>query len=343
MSVYLRGSTYYTRFSIKGNKINRSTGTSDKAEAEQYEAQLKRDLWGQIHLGEKPRRIWQEAVTSWIKAKQHNRSLDDDLAKLAWLSEHFNNLPLPSISSEKVEETLDRKSHSNATRNRYYAVIRGVLKRAHRLGWIDAVPALQTREEPSRTPRFMTPAQAAKLIAQLDTPRRKHISDMVRFSLATGLREANVTGLTWGQIDRANKYMYVTAQNAKAKRTLRIPLNSQALAVLESRAGIHKTYVFTYRGKPVKKANRDGFVAAKKKAGVPWLRWHDLRHTWASWHAMAGTPLMVLKDLGGWSDLSMVMRYAHLAPDYMDGFAENSVQKVLQGQTDKIVKKSASN
>ncbi len=52
------------------------------------------------------------------------------------------------------------------------------------------------------------------------------------------------------------------------------------------------------------------------------LRWHDLRHTWASWHVMAGTPLEVLMRLGGWASLDMVLRYAHLAPSYLAGYAD---------------------
>ncbi|WP_215852633.1 tyrosine-type recombinase/integrase [Acidithiobacillus ferrooxidans] len=46
------------------------------------------------------------------------------------------------------------------------------------------------------------------------------------------------------------------------------------------------------------------------------MTWHGLRHTWASWHVQAGTPLAVLKGLGGWASLEMVQRYAHLSPDH---------------------------
>ena len=62
--------------------------------------------------------------------------------------------------------------------------------------------------------------------------------------------------------------------------------------------------------------------AACKRAGVPGFRFHDLRHTWASWHAMAGTPLSVLQELGGWHSPQMVQRYAHLAPEHLVAAAE---------------------
>ncbi|HAG52714.1 MAG TPA: hypothetical protein DCL21_02895 [Alphaproteobacteria bacterium] len=53
------------------------------------------------------------------------------------------------------------------------------------------------------------------------------------------------------------------------------------------------------------------------------FRWHDLRHTWASWHIQNGTPLMVLKELGGWSSLDMVMKYAHLGQNHLKHYAGN--------------------
>ena len=51
---------------------------------------------------------------------------------------------------------------------------------------------------------------------------------------------------------------------------------------------------------------------------------HDLRHTWASWHVQNGTPLNVLKELGGWADLTMVLRYAHLSSEHLNGYARNA-------------------
>lgn len=44
---------------------------------------------------------------------------------------------------------------------------------------------------------------------------------------------------------------------------------------------------------------------------------HDLRHTWASWHVQSGTGLQELQELGGWSTVDLVLRYAHLAADHL--------------------------
>ena len=62
------------------------------------------------------------------------------------------------------------------------------------------------------------------------------------------------------------------------------------------------------------------------RAGITDFRWHDLRHTWASWHIQQGTPLHVLQELGGWSDIRMVQRYAHLSADHLAVYADRLSQ-----------------
>jgi integrase len=79
--------------------------------------------------------------------------------------------------------------------------------------------------------------------------------------------------------------------------------------------GRHPADVFTYKGYPVQNANNTAWRSALTRAGITDFRWHDLRHTFASYHALNGTPLLTLKALGGWQSLSMVNRYAHLATE----------------------------
>lgn len=68
--------------------------------------------------------------------------------------------------------------------------------------------------------------------------------------------------------------------------------------------------------------NTKAWRAALKRAGIADFRWHDLRHTWASWHVQAGTPLHALQELGGWECAEMVRRYAHLSSEHLAVYAE---------------------
>ena len=73
----------------------------------------------------------------------------------------------------------------------------------------------------------------------------------------------------------------------------------------------------TYEGNPIRYVNTKAWLNALKRAGIADFRWHDLRHTWASWLIQNGTPLYDLQEMGGWKSAAMVRRYAHLAPAHM--------------------------
>ena len=146
--------------------------------------------------------------------------------------------------------------------------------------------------------------------------------------------------LKWNQVDVQRALAWVDSTNAKGDVSIPVPLSSYAIDVLKSQLGKHDEFVFTYKGNSIEsiklawkkaliRANIDVYQAGKDENEKPIykssFRWHDLRHTWASWHVMNGTPLAVLKELGGWHDISMVMRYAHLSPEHLAKYASNSV------------------
>ena len=95
-----------------------------------------------------------------------------------------------------------------------------------------------------------------------------------------------------------------------------VPLNNDAIAVLEAERGNHPQFCFTYRGEPIGwDVTNTAWQTALRKADITDLSFHDLRHTWASWHRQAGTSCDELKDLGGWKSRSMVDRYAKFATE----------------------------
>ncbi|WAR43249.1 tyrosine-type recombinase/integrase [Methylomonas rapida] len=125
---------------------------------------------------------------------------------------------------------------------------------------------------------------------------------------------------------------WIDAAQAKAKKPISVPLNADAMTVLRNQHGQHNIFVFTYEGGPIKKAGGKAWKKALKRAAIEDFRWHDLRHTWASWHVQAGTPLNVLQVLGGWASYDMVLRYAHLSSEHLKAHAGNSnliVTKIL--------------
>lgn len=146
---------------------------------------------------------------------------------------------------------------------------------------------------------------------------------MADFAVSTGLRWSNVAGMEWERVDLRRKLAWVLGSKAKGGKPIAVPLSATARKALRSTGKNRTGFVFTYQGKPLRSA-KTAWRKAVKRAGLDGFRWHDLRHTWASWHATRGTPLDVLQSLGGWETRSMVDRYKHLAPSHIARFADNA-------------------
>jgi integrase len=165
----------------------------------------------------------------------------------------------------------------------------------------------------------LTREQVERLLAEL----LEHLATMARLSLATGLRTTNITGLEWRQVDMTRCIAWVHPDQAKGKRmAIPVPPNAEALALVRAQIGQHPDRIFAFRGKPIARASDSAWYKALKQRGLRDFRWHDLRHTWASWHVQAGTPMHVLQELGGWRIPAMVQSYAHLAPEHLTEHAE---------------------
>lgn len=154
---------------------------------------------------------------------------------------------------------------------------------------------------------------------------------MARFALETGLRRSNVTGLQWSQVDIVRRVAWIHPDQAKAKTAITVPLSDTAIAVLLRQRAKKKVpefvdSVFVYHGRLVYQTVTESWRKALKRAGIRDFRWHDLRHTWASWHVQRGTPLQVLKELGGWETLEMVQQYAHLSADHLTQWVQSHTQ-----------------
>jgi integrase len=318
MSLYKRNDSphWWVKISHGGRAIQRSTGTDDKIRAQEYHDRLKVSLWEQQRLGVKPRRSWKEAVVRWLAETADKATHQEDVRKLRWLDAYLGNLMLDEVSLEVIDRIrADKlKVTSKSTVNRYLAVVRSVLLRARNdWEWVDRVPKVKLyRESPGRE-RSITASQAEALLRELPTHQR----DVVLFALATGLRQSNVVGLEWSHVDLDAAHAWVGADQSKNGKPIAVPLNSTALTVLRRQIGKHPAKVFTYAGKPIGWANTKAWRDALKRAGIENFRWHDLRHTWATWHRQSGTPTHELQRLGGWRSSVMVERYAHLAPDHL--------------------------
>lgn len=254
---------------------------------------------------------WGEAVKRWVD--ERNPGLPDRYRIRALSIPSDFTLPL---SADKLKETTT--GCSPGSWNRFLSLVKTI----HDCSGISA-PKLERKASPPGRTRWLDEKEWARLQKVLlkESPL---LEQAARFTLATGLRENNVLELEWSQVDLKRRTAFLHADQMKNREALGVRLNEGAMAVLSERRGIDKRWVFSneWSGKPLTKASNKAWYAAVKKAKLTGFRWHDLRHTWASWHVMNGTRIEELQKLGGWKSLSMVMRYAHLATDHLAEAAE---------------------
>jgi len=242
---------------------------------------------------------------------------------LRWLNQYLKDAYLDQINKDKIDFLKTEKLKTgvtNNTVNHTLSFLRSVLNKAkNEWEWLDNVPPIKMLTVKKGRIRWITKEESIRLFKELPP----HLEAMARFSLATGLRESNVTGLKWEQVDMVRQCAWIHADEAKAGKDIAVPLNSDALKVIQSQLGKNEINVFSFKGRSVKKASTKAWRKSLERAGIESFRWHDLRHTWASWHVQSGTPLNALQELGGWADISMVMRYAHLSSDHLQEYAKN--------------------
>lgn len=330
MSLYKRKDSPYwwVKLTHDGRSVSESTGTASKRQAQEYHDKRKAELWEQHRLGVKPRRIWDEAVLKYLNEVGAKRAAGATKYILRWMQPHLEGIDLAKIDREVVERLMQLglgEGLSNATVNRRNRLLRAILRRAWlEWEWIDRVPKFRMLAESKGRTRFLTPADVQRLLAELP----EHSRAMCRFDLSVGLRQANVKQLRWAQVDLKNRRAWVDAGEAKGGRAISIPLNAEAMQVLQEQLGRHPEFVFTYRGKPITQVNTKAWRAALKRAGIEDFTWHDLRHTWASWHIQNGTPENVLQKLGAWRSREIVQRYAHLSTEHLEGYADRFEERV---------------
>lgn len=310
MSIYRFGEYWYIDVQTSRGRLRRSTGTTDKKQAQVYHDRVKDQLWRQERLGEKPPVTWGEAVKKWLAVKP--RGLPDRYRLRALNVDPLSSLPL---SVDILNECLT--SLTPSTWNRAYSLVAAI----HNASGVKPEP-LPRKINPAGRTRWLS-AKEWKTLAEKLAKNSPLLLDCAEFTLATGLRENNVLELEWSQVDLKRRVAWIYADQAKARESIGVPLNDSAMSVLARRIGVDKRFVFGNPDYALYKASNRAWYQSVKEAKMVGFRWHDLRHTWASWHVMNGTRLDELAKLGGWKTLQMVQRYAHLAPEHLAAVAAN--------------------
>jgi len=332
MSIYKhpKSGVYFIDFFVDSKRVRRSAGTKDKVAAQQYHDKVKAELWESKRLGVARVYTFDEAALEFLKTHTHARDYRSKVQHVKFWREQFSGYSLSSLTTQLVNDALPThqrgqygraKPLSGSTKNRYLATLSKLLNDSVKRGWIDRAPYLQKFAESRARENFMTHEQAKIFLSALP---QGWMRDVCSFALSTGMRAGEILSLEWAQVNMSRGMVSVLASKAKSGSGRAVPLNANALAVIKARQGLHSRFVFARAGQQSFEIDRRPFGRAVKAAGLPSdFCFHSLRHTWASWHAQAGTPMLTLQRLGGWKTLAMLNRYAHLSADDLTQYSAN--------------------
>lgn len=300
-----------------GRRVCKSTRLHRREDAEAYLVRLKAEAYEAERAGLPRDRSWQEAVVRYLQDHGHKRSIRHDRDQLRHLDRFLRNLRLRDISMDAlqpfVRHRLQQDGVSNATVNRALEIVRRILYLARdEWLWLVSVPKVRMLPEPRRRIRFLRREEADRLLEALPG----HLHPVVQFALATGCRKSEILQLEWRRVDFPRRVAWLDPGTTKNGEGRGIPLNRDAVLALRAQQGKHARWCFTWQGARLGSIGK-AWTRALARAGIEEFRFHDLRHTWASWHVMHGTSLPELMELGGWKSYEMVLRYAHLAPEHL--------------------------
>jgi len=237
----------------------------------------------------------------------------------------FGHLRFPKITTYLVEvwqgEAI-RNGLKPATINRRLATLKHMFSKAYDWNRCSETDLKQIRKvkllpENNRRTRFLDHEEYHRLIEATETSRNKQIKRIIILDVNTGLRKSELLGLEKDEVDLVKNIIKLSDSKNFEGRT--IPLNDAAKQAIEEELKSQKVaypncpYVFHYKGEKIQDI-RGAFNNAAARAKIKNFRFHDLRHTFASWLVMAGVPLLTVKELLGHKTIAMTLRYAHLAP-----------------------------
>ena len=239
-------------------------------------------------------------------AKANKKSWLTDEFRLRNLLESFGDYQLKAIAPlliEKFKASRLDAGNSKSTVNRYLALLKIIFRLASDWGYGESNPLRNVRlfsEKDTQKERYLTDAEE-KTLLEHSTPRLRPI---VLFALHTGMRRGEILNLKWADVDLSRQVIRV--ETAKNGRTRFIPINStlsEELDKLRSARG-KSILVFPY------KSVRTAFENACTKAKLA-LRFHDLRHTFATRLVEKGVDLITVQHLLGHHSVTMTQRYTH--------------------------------
>lgn len=300
----------------------------DRGENPHQEAQAKK---AELTLGE----LWVE-YEKYAKLRKRSFARDEQLWRIR-LKPKFSHLRLSQISRHQVQSfhtSLKTEGLSGASADHHIKLLRRMLNLAVEWSLLQMSPlnAYKLLEEPNMVEHYLAEDELLRLVSVLKTDANRPVCLLCLFALSTGCRLGEAMSAQWQYVDKLNKVWRIPAANSKSGRLRSVPLSDAALEVLDE-IGTDGRYAYVFTNLETKTRYTHithTWHRLREKAGLPWLRFHDLRHSFASMLVNAGRSLYEVQQVLGHADSRVTQRYAHLSSKTLQDAANSASLKIME-------------
>ena len=314
MGVYKVGNIWYIDYYCEGRRV-REPASKRKAEAEEMLEARKTDIKrGEFRLPGKRKIKFEKFAQEYMEyAKLNKRSWMRDEISLKHLLPHFKGMPLLKINPKHIEDYKRKRLDKvkPATINRELTLLKFMFSLAKKWKYANENPVKEVKffQERQLVIHTLTKEEALKLIAVAG----EHLKPIIMLALNTGMRRGEILNLRWNDVDFDRRFIYIKETKSGVMR--KVPMNS---LVIEALSKLERKNSFVFQNPKTNerlKHIRTAFYTARRKAGIEDFRFHDLRHTAATWMVAEGIDLVTVKEILGHADIKTTMRYAHPTPE----------------------------
>lgn len=317
MGIFRIKDRWYIDYYYHGRRIRKSVG--NKRDARNVLSTIKADILREEYgFRNKPEIRFEKFAKEYVEyAKVNKKSWERDVITLSHLMPHLKGIMLSRITPKDIESyKLARlRQVKSSTVNRELTLIKFMFSLAVKWKYVNSNPVKEVRflKEQEFIIRVLNNTEARNII-KFASPRLKPV---IIIGLNTGMRKGEILNLRWNDIDFDKKFIFI--KESKSGRTRIVPMSSLVIDTLRKikKEQIHENeYVFyDPQTKDCKMKIRSPFKSARNKAGMKNLRFHDLRHSAATWMVEAGIDLVTVKEILGHSNIETTLRYAHPTPE----------------------------
>ena len=265
---------------------------------------------------------------------------------LDWWCKHLGHYYIADVSHLMINEHKTKLALAPASINKYLKYLSHVYSIAiGEWGWIDANPLNKVKSPklPRGRVRFLNDEERQKLIWSCKVSPNPYLYTAFILALSTGMRQAELMNLywkkpkviptetAWGVVSlEQNVIILHQTKNGDYRRIPLVGLANELVVEHAKLKRIDTDLLFpspTHPHQPIEL--RKAWDNAKKRAGIDDFKWHDIRHTTASYLAMNGASIPDIAGVLGHKTLAMVQRYSHLSDDHISGVLESMNTKIL--------------